>query len=144
MAYVDLNPVRAKIASNVETSDHTSVQVRANELRKSPEKTNDALRPVVGLSVFRLPMTEAQYIELVDYTGRQIRPDKRGAIAESEPPALRRLGLDRDHWTAHVKGIGSAYWRTVGSAQAIAEKAKAIRQLWMKGIGYARWLERYF
>ena len=143
MAYVDLNPVRAKIASNVETSDHTSVQVRANELRKSPEKANDTLRPIVGLSVFRLPMTEAQYIEPVDYTGRQVRPDKRGAIAESEPPALRRLALDPDHWTGQVKGIGSAYWRIVGTAEAIMAKAEAIGQEWMKGVGYARWLERF-
>ncbi|MFO1496304.1 MAG: hypothetical protein U1F26_16780 [Lysobacterales bacterium] len=143
MAYVDLNPLRAKIANNVETSDHTSVQVRAEELRKSPEKANDTLRAIVGLSVFRLPMTEAQYIELVDSTGRQIRPGKRGAIAESEPPALRRLGLDPDHWTGQVKGVGSAYWRIVGTAEAIMAKAEAIGQAWMKGIGYARWLERF-
>ena len=101
------------------------------------------LHPIVGLSVFRLPMTEAQYIELVDYTGRQIRPDKRGAIAESEPPALRRLGLDADHWTGHVKGIGSAYWRIIGTAKAIMAKAKEITKEWMKAVGYARWLGRF-
>ncbi|MFO1496680.1 MAG: hypothetical protein U1F26_18715 [Lysobacterales bacterium] len=88
-------------------------------------------------------MTEAQYIELVDYTGRQFRSDKRGAIAESEPPALRRLGLDADHWTGQVKGIGSAYWRIVGSVEAMKAKAQVIQQEWMKGIGYARWLERF-
>ena len=99
-------------------------------------------RPIVGLCVFRLPMTEAQYIQLVDYTGRQIRPDKRGAIAASQPPALRRLGLDPAHWTGQVKGIGSAYWRIVGSVEAMVEKAKAIDQDWMKGIGYARWLAK--
>ena len=88
-------------------------------------------------------MTEARYIELVDYTGRQIRSDKRGTIKESELPALRRLGLDPDHWTGQVNGIGSAYWRVVGTADAIMAKAEAIGQTWMKGIGHARWLERY-
>ena len=85
---------------------------------------------------------EAEYIQLVDYTGRQIRPDKRGAIHPTEPPALRRLGLDASHWTGQVKGVGSAYWRIVGGAEAIMEKAQAIGQAWMKGIGYARWLEK--
>ena len=69
--------------------------------------------------------------------------DGYGAIAESEPPALRRLGFDPDHWTGQVKGIGSAYWRIVGTAEAIMAKAKEIEQEWMKGIGYARWLERF-
>ena len=77
-------------------------------------------------------------IQLADYAGRQIGPDKRGAIAASQPPALRRLGLDPAHWTGQVKGIGSAYWRVVGSAEAMVEKAKAIDQDWLKGIGYAR------
>ena len=142
MAYVDLNPVRAGIAKNVERSDHTSVQARAEGLRDQPARANETLRPIVGLSVFRLPMTEAEYIQLVDYTGRQIRPDKRGAIHPTEPAALRRLGLDASHWTGQVKGVGSAYWRIVGGAEAIMDKAAAIGQAWMKGIGYARRLEK--
>ncbi|MFO1494938.1 MAG: hypothetical protein U1F26_09780 [Lysobacterales bacterium] len=142
MAYVDLNPVRAGIAKNVERSDHTSVQVRAESLRDQPARAAETLRPIVGLTVFRLPITEAEYIQLVDYTGRQIRLDKRGAIHQTEPPALRRLGLDASHWTGHIKGVGSAYWRIVGGAEAIMEKAQAIGQAWMKGIGYARWLEK--
>ena len=82
------------------------MQARVTALRDAPDKANDPLRPIVGLCVFRLPMTEAQYIQLADYTGRQIRPDKRGAIAASQPPAMRRLGLDPAHWTGQVKGIG--------------------------------------
>ena len=59
----------------------------------------------------------------------------------SRPPCAA-LGLDPAHWTGQVKGIGSAYRRIVGSAEAIAEKTKAIGQEWMKGIGYARWLAK--
>ncbi len=106
MAYVDLNPVRAGIAKNVEHSDHTSVQARTEALRNQLKRASETLRPIVGLSVFRLPMTEAEYIQLVDDTGRQIRPDKRGAIHPTEPPALRRLGLDAIHWTGQVRDVG--------------------------------------
>lgn len=143
MAYVDLNPVRAGIAANVDEAAHTSVRARANALRAAPESSNEGLRPIFGLAVFRrLPFSEAQYIELVNYTGRQIRPGKCGASAESAPIGLRHLGLGRVHWTGQVKGIGSAYWRIVGSVEAIGEHTKAIGQAWMKGIGYARQLAK--
>ena len=51
------------------------------------------------------------------------RREKRGHIAESEPPALRRLGLDATHWTGQVKGIGCGYWRIVGSVEALIARA---------------------
>ena len=154
MAYVDLNPVRAGISDSVEGSNHTSVQSRATELRKNPSNANQLLMPIAGFGVFlpsgdkfdgkleptgsRLPMTSAQYIELVDYTGRQIKPGKRGVIASTEPPALQKLGVNADYWTGHVKGFRSAYQRFVGSVEAMTEKAKALKQQWLKGIGYAR------
>ena len=43
-------------------------------------------------------MTEAEYIDLVDFTGRELRPGKRGVIKGDEPPALRKLGFDKNHW----------------------------------------------
>ena len=55
---------------------------------------------------------------------------------------LRAPGVNGSHWTGQVKGVGSAYWRIVGGAEMIMEKAQSIGQAWMKGIGYARWLEK--
>ena len=154
MAYVDLNPVRAGIADSVEGSDHTSVQARAAELRERPSNANKLLMPIAGYGVFlpsgdksdgnleptgsRVPMTSAQYIELVDFTGRQLKPAKRGVIAANEPPVLQKLGITRDYWAGHVNGFRSAYCRFVGSVEAMTAKAKALNQRWLKGIGYAR------
>ncbi len=115
MAYVDLNPIRTGIAGKLEDSEHTSIALRLDSLRMQPGLADKPLQPVAGVGVFqRLPMSNRQYVDLVDFTGRQIRPGKRGHIAENEPPALRRLGLDTRHWTGQVKGIGSGYWRIVG------------------------------
>ena len=139
MAYVDLNPIRAGITGKLEDSEHTSVKLRLDALRKQPELADKPLQPIAGICVFqRLPMSNRQYIDLVDFTGRQIRPGKRGSITESEPPALRRLGLDAKHWTGQVKGIGPGYWRIVGSVETLIERAEAAGQRWMKGIRFAR------
>ena len=99
MTYVDLNPVRAGIADSIESSDHTSVQVRAEGLRKDPGKADEPIQPIAGVRLgllkdeafARLAMSNRQYIELVDFTGRQLRSGKRGKIDEREPTALRNL-----------------------------------------------------
>ena len=85
--------------------------------------------------------TEAEYIDLVDFTGRELHQGKRGAIKADEPKALRRLGLDKDHWTMKVKGVGSSYWRVVGSLEELIEKAKGLKQRTLFGIGFARFLK---
>ena len=102
---VDLNPVRAKIASNIATSLYTSAKLRNQQLRKNPERAMEPLMPLVGVRSFNLPdISEADYIELVDFTGRELHPGKRGKIEASEPKALTQLGLDKNHWTTRVKG----------------------------------------
>ena len=142
MTYVDLNPVRADIAMGVSTSDNTSVQVRNEQIRKDKAVAGQHLAPLAGVrSVNVAPMTEAEYIDLVDFTGRELHPGKRGAIKVNEPPALRKLGLDKDHWTMKVKGVGSNYWRVVGTLEEFLEKAKELKQRTLFGIGFARVLK---
>jgi REP element-mobilizing transposase RayT len=47
MAYVDLNPVRAKMAKTLETSDYTSVQERAEQTTKNTARKQPAyLKPL--------------------------------------------------------------------------------------------------
>ena len=105
MRYVDLNPVRAKIAPKIETSRYTRVKLRDQQLRKNPEHANQPLMPLVGVRSFNLPeISAADYIELVDFTGRELHPGKGGKIEATEPKALTKLGLDKSHWTTRVKG----------------------------------------
>ena len=143
MAYVDLNPVRAKIANNIATSRYTSIKMRNQQLQKNPERANQPLMPLVGVRSFNLPdISEADYIELVDFTGRELHPGKRGKIAASEAKALTKLGLDKNHWATRVKGIGSGYWRVVGELEELIDKAKEISQRTLFGIGFARILNK--
>ena len=76
------------------------------------------MRPLAGIFSANFPqISSAECIELVDWTGRQLQPGKSGEIAPDEPPALRKLRLDATYWTMKVKGIGSGYWRAVGTAE---------------------------
>ncbi|MDD1796499.1 transposase, partial [Enterovibrio sp. ZSDZ42] len=83
MAYVDLNPVRAAIAETPETSEHTSVKARIDSLKKE-ENTTPCLYPFAGNPRERMPegipLRLLDYLELVDWTGRHSREDKRGNI----------------------------------------------------------------
>ena len=45
-----------------------------------------------------LPFNLKDYIELVDWTGRIIRPDKRGSIGVEQPKALAMLNLTDEQW----------------------------------------------
>jgi putative transposase len=77
MKYVDLNPVRAKIAKGVSTSRYTGVKLRNRQIQNNSEQANQLLRPLIGTRSFNMPaITEADYIELVDFTGRQLHGGK--------------------------------------------------------------------
>lgn len=67
MAYVDLNPVRAKICDTLEASAHTSARVRLAEIEREPAAAGRPLEPVAGIrGLCVLPMTQAEYLSLVD------------------------------------------------------------------------------
>ena len=73
MAYVDLNPIRAKISDSVASSKHTSIRIRGNAVRGDLKAASLPLKPLLGCQSYNLPtLTAAEYIDLVDYTGRQI------------------------------------------------------------------------
>ena len=99
--------------------------------------------PLIGVKSFNVPnLTERDYIELVDFTGREWHLGKRGRIGSTEPRALTKLGLNKDHWTTRVKGIGSGYWRVVGELEELIDKAKEMAQRTLFGTGLARILSK--
>ena len=72
-----------------------------------------------------LPMTPEQYLEVLDWTGRQLRADKRGAIPTTLPPILERIGCaDVDAWfetlTGYANRIRRFVTRPVNQAQEMA------------------------
>jgi hypothetical protein len=88
MAYVDLNPIRAAMAKTPEESDYTSVQERI----KHPD--NGCLAPFREQADDGIPFSLKDYLELVDWGGREVKFHKRGYIPANIPPILHRLKMD--------------------------------------------------
>ena len=125
LAYVDLNPIRAQMAKTPESSEHTSIQQRISTAQ-SAHTPNHLKQQTKGLLPFAgyprqdmpkgLPFRLTDYLELVDWTGRIIREDKRGAIDAPLPPILERLNIEPKHWLYLTKHFESRFKGLVGTA----------------------------
>lgn len=135
MAYVDLNPIRANIAKTPETADHTSIKRRIEQALRvtQPHYINQqpkSLLPFAGYpgenSPKGLPFRLNDYLELVDWTGRILRDDKRGAIPDVVPPILDRLNLDAKHWLYLAKHFESPFKGLVGSVYKLKQACQTL------------------
>ena len=84
-----------------------------------------------------LSMSLAKYLELLDWTGRQIRSNKRGAIPADLAPILDRIGLNTNSWCDLVVQFGRKFKRAAGSPQSLAEEARRRQQPYMHAPGAA-------
>ncbi|PKF56106.1 transposase [Alteromonadales bacterium alter-6D02] len=148
MAYVDLNPIRAGVAPNLEQSDFTSIQERIRQFnahqkhKKNPKSDYKphaqplALLPFSATSDTKaLPFSYADYFELVDWSGRHIDPRKRGYINSEEPKILDTLVINGDDWIESVKEFRRQYGNFAGREFKLRDCAAAHRRCWYKGVG---------
>jgi hypothetical protein len=144
MAYVDLNPIRAKQADRPEASLYTGVRQRiaARTRRQAPEAGSAPRTWLAPLSRCAVPqawssdqlsgISEDDYLELVDATGRMLAAGKRGAIPAGLAPILARLDLRVSDWLATHQGWRSMQGGAVGQvASRIAEAARRGRR-WVR------------
>jgi len=82
-----------------------------------------------------LPFRLTDYLELVDWTGRIIRENKRGAIPEHLPPILQRLQIDPKHWLYLSQHFESRFKCLVGTVHKIKQAAKELGYTRAPGIG---------
>ena len=136
LAYVDLNPVRAAMAQTPEQSDHTSIQLRIEHWKNRSKELHgkqfsdndedfqpDSLMPFAGNPRQPMPPGIAfnliDYIQLLDWTGRQIRKNKRGSIDDNTPPALQRLNISPAHWIEVCTHFEDRFKGLVGSKHSL-------------------------
>jgi REP element-mobilizing transposase RayT len=136
MAYVDLNPIRAKLTDTPEESEYTSVKRRCDSLKQSQDESipqqPDNLFPFVGSPrepmPTGLPFHLKDYLELVDWTGRIIREDKRGAIPRNASPILDRLNIEVKHWLFLTTKFESQFRTLVGTAYSVKNACEVLHR----------------
>ena len=145
LAYVDLNPIRAGMAKTPESSEHTSIQHRIRQAQGATDpnllqQQTKCLMPFAGYPrqdmPKGLPYHLTDYLELVDWTGRILREDKRGAIDENLPPILERLNIEAKHWlflTQHFESRFKGLVCTAYQLKRVCEKLGYQRTPVLKG-----------
>ena len=143
MAYVDLNPIRAKMATTPATSDYTSIQRRIHSAIKGEQPIE--LQPFVGNERLNMPnglmFSVKDYIVLVEDTGRIIREDKRGAISSSSQAILNRLNIPAENWLKITTEFGALFKGAVGALPALTEYCEHLERKRRQGASNCqRWL----
>ena len=75
---------------------------------------------------------------LMDWTGRAIRDDKRGANPAHLAPILVRLGIEAKQWVPIVTHFGTRFCRAAGRIESMRELSGNIGVCWLKGMGRDR------
>ncbi len=146
MSYVDLNPIRAGLAETPEGSDFTSIQERievyakqrkGNKAQKGSEHHSTKLQPFNGTQghdrTKEIQFELNDYLRLVDWTGRAIRVDKKGAIPSELAPILERIGLNPDAWLKSIKYYNRDYFSVLGAIDRIKAYAQMQKKCWQRG-----------
>jgi putative transposase len=149
MVYVDLNPIRAGLAHTPESSNFTGIQRRIqNRIRKTTNSnSNDypgdgpfCLCPISSLNDPNgiLPMSEDEYIDLVDRSGRLIRKDKPGFVDPNLEPILIRIRANPKSWEDTVSHFEDKFGLAVGIVDNIRKFADLLGKRWFTGIRSAQ------
>jgi len=156
--YSDLNQVRAGEVDTLEASLHCSVGIRIQARQRAASPDNppppdswlapltlepDQLDEIPSARLDRasdkglLTMSLDQFLQLLDWAGREIRADKRGAIPQDVAPILDRLGLKPDEFLNAMEKLPGTFPRMLGPAKDLAERAKEVGRKWLHGVGVA-------
>ena len=80
-----------------------------------------------------LAMSWRDYLDLLDWTGRQKRPGKSGKIPEKLQPILKRLGIEGSMWRDLVWNFKRYFGRSAGSPESLKADAAQREQAWSRG-----------
>ena len=127
MAYVDLNPIRAAMAMTPEQSDYTSIQERIEH----PESS--CLRSFNEIEEDGIPFKLKDYLELVDWAGREIKRNKRGYIPAGAPPILTRLRMNASPVLDYLANNDIPSFGALGPVSMLKAFARSVGRSFIKG-----------
>ena len=85
-----------------------------------------------------LPIQVEHYVMLLDWKGRELRADKRGAIPEHLASIVDRLGINRSTWVETLRGFGRLFKQAAGRPSSLIDAAARRSRRWFQGKAAAR------
>ena len=143
MAYVDLNPVRAGLATSLSGSDFTSIQERLRESELCDD-TKRRKREKRFLLPFRQNDSYSQnestirldfqgYLGLLEITAHLSRGDMTGLIWHQHEDTLHRIGLSVPQWRALSLETHSLSVQAIGDLESLRSYCRSTGRKWMAG-----------
>ena len=85
-----------------------------------------------------MPFGWHDYAELVDWTGRQVHPNKKGCMAQASPQLLARLGVESDAFIAMASTFLQEFGSAVGTPAQLAQLCARRQTRFLHGMRAAR------
>jgi len=89
-------------------------------------------------TLWAIPFAFDDYLELVDWTGRAIRSDKRGHIPANHPKILDRLGIDPEQFVGRSERLLEAFGTAVGAPASMVDLCARRQSKYLRGLHAAR------
>ena len=124
----------------IEAADQVASPVVAPKDNESQPRSGGS-RPELGARASNqgyLPIEIEKYLSLLDWTGRELRSDKRGTIPGQLSPILERLGVSSVGWVETVRHFGRWFKRAVGRHDSLTAIALRSGRRWFQGQRAAR------
>lgn len=129
MAYVDLNPIRAKIARTLKGSHFTSIQYRLNAQRVN--KTPKFLMPFSDRRVkdkASLPFAFVDYIQLINDSLTVEKNDSVQKLPLLPSRLLTKLGMTKENWHLVTNNFETLFTGPVGCPEMMDNFAKCCQR----------------
>lgn len=133
MAYVDLNPIRAKVATDLASSEFTSIYSRLSEKNTALAPFSDATSPQ---NKPPLPCSLDSYLALLTWTMENSRTTK--LAATPIPVLLHTYQLSSHGWLEELSGKDIVTATFLGKPDALVAIARRKNKAWVKGLSLAR------
>jgi hypothetical protein len=78
-----------------------------------------------------------EYLQLLDWTGREVAAGKRGSIPVELAPILERLEIHPSAWLDAIEGFDKKFGKIVASVAGMAKKAAETGRRWFRGLSAA-------
>lgn len=122
MAYVDLNPIRAKAATSIQNSYHTSIYTRlsSNALNNKPIK---GLMPFKSQRISKnhrcVNFTLNNYRELLDNSIKLLLDDSKETTTQQSDGDIKLIGIGKAQWIKVINDFENAFSFAAGDTASM-------------------------